>query len=230
MARWLPHTPIVVAYIPDIIPADERQRYAKGNMGKRVGWGARPALLVVDMTRAFTEDRFPLGCAAAAAPCISAIRALLDAARTGRLPVFFTRYADFAADAEWGRWLDKGTGAEPHSLMRSPEAHEIADALKPASGEVVLVKTKPSAFFGTPLASQLTYLGVDTVVVTGMVTSGCVRATVIDAFSHNLRVIVPVEGVADRSAVSHQVNLFDMDMKYADVEPLGEVLAHLSGR
>jgi maleamate amidohydrolase len=216
-----------VAYLPDIIPAGERERYARGNMGKRVGWGARPALLVVDMTRAFTEDRFPLGCAGAAGPCIAAIRALLDAARARGLPVFFTRYTDFAADAQWGRWLDKGTGAEPDSPMRTPEAHEIADALKPAPGEVVLVKTKPSAFFATPLASQLTYLGVDTVVVTGMVTSGCVRATVVDAFSHNLRVIVPEEAVADRSAVCHAVNLFDMDMKYADVTPLGEVLAHL---
>lgn len=219
-----------MAYVPDLIPAQERERYARGNMGKRVGWGARPALLVVDMTRAFTEDRFPLGCAAAAAPCIEAIRALLEAARSTRRPVFFTRYADFTADAEWGRWLDKGTGAEPDSLMRSPEAHEIAEALKPAPGEIVLVKTKPSAFFGTPLAAQLTYLSVDTAVVTGMVTSGCVRATVVDAFSHNLRVIVPVEAVADRSAVSHQVNLFDMDMKYADVAPLAEVLEKLRCR
>jgi nicotinamidase-related amidase len=217
-----------VAYIPDIIPAAERERYARGNMGKRVGWGARPALLVVDMTRAFTEDRFPLGCTAAAAPCIAAIRTLLDAARPAGWPVFFTRYADFPADVQWGRWLDKGTGAEPDSLMRHPEAHQIAAPLAPGPGEVVLVKTKPSAFFGTPLASQLTYLGVDTVVVTGMVTSGCVRATAVDAFSHNLRVIVPLEAVADRSATSHQVNLFDIDMKYGDVVPVAEVLAHLA--
>jgi nicotinamidase-related amidase len=216
-----------VGYVPELIPADERARYAKGNMGKRVGWGRRPALLVVDMTRAFTEDRFPLGCTAAAVPCIAAVRSLLDAARAIHVPVFFTRYADFAGDAEWGRWLDKGTGAEPDSPMRQPEAHDIADALKPAPGEVVLTKTKPSAFFGTPLASQLTYLGVDTVIVAGMVTSGCVRATVVDAFSHNLRVIVPLEAVADRSPTSHQVNLFDIDMKYGDVTPLADVLAHL---
>jgi len=108
------------------------------------------------------------------------------------VPVLYTRYEAFAADAEWGRWLDKGTGAEPDSLMRGPEAHEITDVLKPASGDVVITKTKPSAFFGTPLASILTYLGVDTVVVCGMVTSGCVRATVIDAFSYNYRVVVPI--------------------------------------
>jgi len=94
----------------------------------------------------------------------------------------------------------------------------------------VITKTKPSAFFGTPLASILTYLGIDTIVLGGMVTSGCVRATVIDAFSHNYRVIVPLECVADRSPTSHEVNLFDIDMKYADVLPLAEVLAHLVRR
>jgi nicotinamidase-related amidase len=219
-----------MAYVPDIIPAEERARYARGNMGKRVGFGVRPAVLIVDMTRAFTEDRFPLGTTAAGTPCVAAIRTLLEAVRPRAVPVLYSRYDAFAADAEWGRWLDKGTGAEPDSLMRGPEAHEIADAIKPAAGDIVVTKTKPSAFFGTPLASMLTYLGADTVVVTGMVTSGCVRATVIDAFSHNYRVIVPVECVADRSATSHQVNLFDMDMKYADVLPLVDVLAHFARR
>jgi nicotinamidase-related amidase len=215
-------------YIPGIIPPDERQRYAKGNMGKRVGFGARPAVLVVDMTRAFTEDRFPLGCTAAGVPCARAIRSLLDAVRPQAVPVLYTRYDAFAADAEWGRWLDKGTGAEPDSLMRGPEAHEITDLLKPAAGDVVITKTKPSAFFGTPLMSVLTYLGADTVVVCGMVTSGCVRATVIDAFSYNFKVVVPIECVADRSETSHQINLFDIDMKYGDVLPLRDVLAHFA--
>ena len=219
-----------MAYVPDIIPPEERARYAKGNMGKRAGFGARPAVLVVDMTRAFTEDRFPLGCTAAGVPCAAAIRTLLDAVRPLGVPVLYTRYDAFAADAQWGRWLDKGTGAEPDSLMRGPEAHEIADAVKPAAADIVVTKTKPSAFFGTPLASMLTYLGIDTVVVTGMVTSGCVRATVIDAFSHNYRVIVPLECVADRSPTSHQVKLFDIDMKYADVLPLADVLAHFGRR
>jgi nicotinamidase-related amidase len=217
-----------MAYVPDIIPPDERARYAKGNMGKRVGFGARPAVLVVDMTRAFTEDRFPLGCSAAGAPCARAIRALIDGVRPNAVPVVYTRYEAFAADAEWGRWLDKGTGAEPDSLMRGPEAHEIADVLKPGPGDLVITKSKPSAFFGTPLPSLLTYLGVDTLVVTGMVTSGCVRATVIDAFSYNYRVVVPIECVADRSATSHQVNLFDIDMKYGDVVPLADVVAHFA--
>jgi maleamate amidohydrolase len=219
-----------MAYIPAIIPPEERARFVKGNMGVRAGFGERPAVLVVDMTRAFVEDRFPLGSSKAGEPCLHAIRRLLDAARPLGVPVIYTRYGPFATDAEWGRWTDKGTGAEPNSPMRSPEAHEIPELIESAPGEVVLTKAKPSAFFGTQLASLLTWHGVDTTIVTGMVTSGCVRATVVDAFSHNYRVVIPLECVADRSETSHQVNLFDMDMKYADVVPLAEVLEHLRRR
>jgi nicotinamidase-related amidase len=116
--------------------------------------------------------------------------------------------------------------------MRTPEAHEIPEIIEPEPGDVIITKSKPSAFFGTALAAVLNYHGVDTTIVTGMVTSGCVRATAVDAFSYNYRVIVPIECVADRSETSHQINLFDLDTKYADVTPLDEVLAHLraSGR
>ena len=217
-------------YIPDLIPPDERARYVKGHMGARAGFGERPAVLVVDMTRAFTEDRFPLGSSKAGGPCTQAIRRLLDAARPLGIPVVYSRYDAFATDAEWGRWLDKGTGAEPGSPLRGREAHEIADLIEPQPGDVVITKSKPSAFFGTQLASVLTYFKIDTTIVTGMVTSGCIRATVVDAFSHNHRVVVPIECVADRSETAHQMNLFDMDMKYADVLPLAEVLAALRSR
>ena len=219
-----------MAYIPDLIPAAERENYLKGHMGARVGFGVRPVVLVVDMTRAFVEDRFPLGWSKTGEPCAHAIRRLLDVARPLGLPVVYTRGDAFPLDAELGRWLDKGTGADPGSLHRTPEAHEIVDLLKPEPGEVVLTKGKPSAFFGTPLAALLTWYAADTTIVTGMVTSGCVRATVVDAFSHNYRVIVPLECVADRSETSHQINLFDLDMKYADVVPLAEVLAHFRAR
>jgi maleamate amidohydrolase len=216
-----------MAYVPELIPPEERARYLKGNMGARAGLGPRPAVLVVDMTRAFVEDRFPLGCAKTGEPCAQAIRCLLDVARPLGVPVIYTCYGPFATAAEWGRWLDKGTAAEPDSPMRSPEAHEIVDLLEPGPGDVVVTKAKPSAFFGTQLASLLTWHRVDTTIVTGMTTSGCVRATVVDAFSHNYRVVVPLECAADRSDVSHQINLFDMDMKYADVVPLAEVLDQL---
>ena len=219
-----------MAYIPDLIPPDERARYTKGNMGMRAGFGERPAVIVVDMTRAFTEDRFPMGSSKAGEPCTQAIRRLLDGARPLGIPILYSRYDGFPTDAEWGRWLDKGSGAEPDSTLRGKEAHEIADLIEPRAGDVVITKSKPSAFFGTQLASVLTYFRIDTTIVTGMVTSGCIRATVLDAFSHNYRVIVPIECVADRSETSHQINLFDMDMKYADVLPLDDVLATLRSK
>ena len=160
-----------MVYIPEIIPEAERAKYSKGNMGARSGFGARPAVLVVDMTRAFTEDRFPLGSSKAGEPCLHAIRRLLDVARARRVPVVYSRYGAFKNDVEWGRWLDKGTASEPDSPMRSAEAHEIPEIIEPGASDVIITKTKPSAFFGTSLAGVLTYLGVDTTIVTGMVTS-----------------------------------------------------------
>jgi len=101
--------------------------------------------------------------------------------------------------------------------------------IAPVSGEIVIQKTKPSAFFGTPLLSYLTHLRVDTVVVTGGVTSGCIRASVLDSFSNNLKTIVAEEAVFDRGQVSHKMNCFDMNAKYADVIPVEDVIAYLKG-
>ncbi len=109
-----------------------------------------------------------------------------------------------------------------------PPGDVIAEALTPQPGEVVIDKgAKPSGFFGTPLASYLTFDGADTVIVTGMTTSGCVRATVLDAFMNNFNIIIPHECSADRSQMSHKVNLFDMHMKYADVLSLDETIEWL---
>ena len=92
-------------YIPSVIPQGEREQYAKGHMGARAGFGRRPAVLIVDMTRAFTEDRFPLGSSKAGEPCLHAIRRLLDTARPLKVPVIYARYAAFQTDTEWGRWI-----------------------------------------------------------------------------------------------------------------------------
>ena len=154
---------------------------------------------------------------------------LLAAARAGRVPVYFTKaHADprhAETPAERGRWRRR---PQDHLASGTPPGDVIVSELGPLAGEVVVPKgSKPSAFCGTPLASLLMYDGVDTVLVVGMTTSGCVRATVVDAFSANLHVVVPVECVADRSQISHKVNLFDMHMKYADVVSLEEALAYL---
>jgi len=211
----------------DLLSPMDRERFAKAHsVDRRVGFGVHPAILVVDMCRAFVEDEFPTGDRAHAEPAVIAITKLLAAVRArGGIPVLFTTYAARDFVHGWARWK---TRAVEHPSMRTDAAFEIVSALRPDAGERVVVKTAPSAFFGTPMTSYLTYHSVDTVVVTGMVTSGCVRATVVDAFSHNYRVIVPEECVADRSELSHKVSLLDIHMKYGDVLPLRDVLAVLT--
>jgi nicotinamidase-related amidase len=143
------------------------------------------------------------------------------------LPVFYTTAPLFAAatPAGRGRWKARATTESP--LMRSADAYEIWPDLQPRPDEPVIVKTYPSAFFGTTLASQLIYHRVDTLVITGTVTSGCVRGTCLDAFNYNYRVIVPEECVCDRGETSHKVALFEIDVKYGDVLPLSDVTEYL---
>ena len=128
---------------------------------------------------------------------------------------------------ECGRW--KGGGAAGNPRMREGRANDIVDPIAPRQGEPVIAKTFPSAFFGTVLLSYLVYANADTIILSGMVTSGCVRSTAIDAFSYNFRVIVPQECVADRGQTSHKVALFELHAKYADVVTLAEALEYLNG-
>jgi maleamate amidohydrolase len=217
------------AYVPDAIPDDDLAMYRKANFGHPIGWGRKLAIIVVDMTRAFVEDRFALGSAKMGQMALGGIARLLELARPIGIPVFFTRMVPFRNRTEAGRWYDSCPGIFGRvDDLASIESAEIPPEIAPSLGEPVIVKGKPSAFFGTPLHSMLTFHNVDTLIVTGMVTSGCVRATVDDAFSYDYRVIIPAECVADRAEVPHQVNLFDMDMISADVLPLEQVLRHLS--
>jgi maleamate amidohydrolase len=188
--------------------------------------GSRPALLLVDMTRMFVDATYPSGCRTGPA-AVDASRHILERVRTRGVPVFFTKaYADPEHEptpAERGLWKH-GSLAVPGL----PPGDVIVDALAPRSGETVLTKgSKPSAFFGTPLIAMLIAAGVDTLIVAGISTSGCVRATVLDAFQYNLYVIVAFEATADRSSVSHRVSLFDMHMKYASVSSTAAILAYL---
>src|SRR6185437_14868867 len=121
-------------------------------------------------------------------------------------------------------WNDKVPGEADDINER---ANEIVEQIAPHEHDIVIEKTMPSAFFATNLASYLVYLGADTLLVCGTTTSGCVRASVVDGFSRNYRMIVVEEGTFDRGEASHAINLFDMDMKYADVEPLEAALSYL---
>jgi maleamate amidohydrolase len=210
----------------DVIPAEEQQLYERGGMGVgMVGYGARPALLIVDMTYGFVDSAYPLGHSQTGWPAAESIIRLLACARDSRVPVIYTKGKPGKTPMECGRW--KGGGAAGHPLMREPRANEIVEPIAPRDGEPVIPKTFPSAFFGTDLMSYLVYANVDTIILAGMVTSGCVRSTAIDAFSYNFQVIIPQECVADRGQTSHKVALFELHMKYADVVPMAEAIGYL---
>jgi maleamate amidohydrolase len=210
-----------------VIGAEEQAEYERGGWGGRVGFGERPALVVVDMYRAFVDPDYPFSSADAPATA-EAIAELLRDFRAAGLPVFHTRGRPEPTPAARGRWKVKATTADPR--MRSADAYAFWPAVAPVDGEHVFEKTYPSAFFGTTLASQLVYHRVDTLVVTGTVTSGCVRGTCLDAFNLSYRVIVPEECVCDRGTVSHKVALFEIHMKYGDVVPVAEVREEIAPR
>ena len=187
-----------------------------------IGLGQRPGLILVDMINGFTDASCPLGTECPAV--VAANASLLSAFRELQLPVFFTTvvYRD-AATASVFR-----ARVEALNLLQ-PESHwvEVDARLRPAANETVVEKQWASAFFGTDLDPQLRAAGVDSLVVTGLTTSGCVRATVVDGLQFNYPVVVAAEAVGDRNPDAHAANLFDMNAKYADVVPLAEVLASL---
>ncbi len=184
-----------------------------------VGFGRRPALVIVDFVNGFFyRDRYPAITAAA-----RRTRMLLVAARESGAPVIFTRivYADDGSDC--GVWCRKSPRLR--GLTETAEAGQIIASLAPEPGEKVVRKTQASAFFGTDLASCLIARGADTLVFAGCTTSGCVRATVVDAVSHNFRPIVVTDCVADRTEAPHVANLHDMGQKYADLIESAEAIA-----
>ncbi len=212
--------------------------FAAGGFGARAGFGNRPALLVIDVNWAFCGERpepilqsikrWRTSCGEEAWVALDYIQQLILAARTKGLPVIYTTGERRADNWDSGSWLWKSTRREEASGTVHPEidGNEIVAMIAPGPRDIVIKKQKPSGFFGSNLASYLTLLGADSVIVVGTTTSGCVRATVVDAFSLNYRVILAEEGCFDRSEASHAVSLCDMHAKYADVVPTAEVLAH----
>jgi maleamate amidohydrolase len=206
--------------------ADETREFYRGRgIGERVGYGTSPAIVVVDMSRAFTDPSYRVG--AEATPAVEAIARLLEAARgRGGVPVFFTTMAYEGDGLDAGMWGRK-VPALLDLHVDDPAAMQIDERIAPAENELVFNKKFASAFFGTPLASLLAARGVDTVLLAGCSTSGCVRATAVDAVSYGYRLIVPEECVADRAPGPHEANLFDIQAKYGDVVGLDEVLDYL---
>ena len=176
------------------------------------------------MYTAFVDPAYPFA-SPGARDTARVIARVLEAARSGGTPVFYTRGERATWPIERGRWKTSGVY---RPIMERPEAYQIVPELAPRPDEPVIVKAFPSGFVGTNLLAYLVYHGVDTVIVTGTVTSGCVRDTVLDAFNHNYRVIVPEEAVCDRGPTSHKVTLFDIHMRYGDVVPVAEVMDYLT--
>jgi maleamate amidohydrolase len=170
--------------------------------------------------------RYPTSCGENGWRAVEPIRSLVERCRADGWPIYYTAGVTDSVVEHAGRWRDK----HPRTLEAPDDSQTIVEEIAPTSGDVVIRKAKPSAFFGTPLVSSLVDRGVDTVIVTGGTTSGCVRATVIDAFSLGFRTLVAEEGVFDRGAMSHAVNLFEMDQKYADVMPTSGLLDYLERR
>jgi nicotinamidase-related amidase len=188
----------------------------------RSGLGERPALIVVDVNVGFTDAASPLVCDLD--DVVAAIGRLLAAFRAASLPVVYTTVVyDEAGRQAAAAFIEKVPALL--TLEAGSPYVEIDPRIAPAEGEAVIAKHFASAFFGTVLDSILAAAGCDSVVVTGASTSGCVRATAVDALQHGYRVAVPREAVGDRNPQAHEANLYDLDTKYADVVRVDDVLA-----
>ncbi len=197
----------------------------QGVFDGRIGYGRKPAVIVVDFINAYTTPGSPLY----AAPVVDAVREtapLLDMARRNGVLVIYSRVIYSPHGVDGGIFVRKVP-----VLRKMVEGEPLADIvpeLPPAPQDVIINKQYASVFFGTSLAATLTSQGVDTVIVTGCSTSGCVRATAVDGMQYGFRVIVPRECVGDRHPEPHEANLFDIDSKYGDVVSKGEVLEYLA--
>ena len=199
--------------------------YEKQNFGNSSGIGDTPALLIVDFVNGFADpDQFGGGNIQAA---IDKTVELLAFARAQNMPIATTRvvYADDGSDN--GVFCLKAPSLA--DLTEDAPASQIVEASAPIEGEYVVRKTQPSGFFGTDLADWYQGQGVDTVLVTGCTTSGCIRASVIDAMSHNFKTVVVTDCVGDRALGPHEANLFDMGQKYADLMTAEDVMTALKG-
>src|SRR6201996_1753913 len=204
---------------------ETRQVYERAGIGHRIARGVRPGVLVVDFSAGFTQPQYATGADLTAE--VRETSLLLDAARANRHPVLFTTIAYEPSLRDGGVWLQKMPGLGG-LLMGTPQV-AIDDRLGQRADEPVIVKKGASAFFGTNLAALLAADRVDTLIVCGATTSGCVRASVVDAVQSGFPTLVPRECVGDRAAEPHAANLFDIDAKYGDVISVDEVLDYIAG-
>jgi maleamate amidohydrolase len=216
-----------------VIPQDEVDAYEAAGFGRASGVGSKPALLIIDVQyrtvgtepKPFWESikEFPTSCGEVGWQAVAQIEKLVAQFREKGWPIIYP-YVAPKENFDTGRLAAK----VPALMGVAAKGYEFVPPVAPQPGDILLPKRHPSAFFGTPLVSYLVERGIDTLVVTGCTTSGCVRGSVVDGFAYNYRVVVPHDAVYDRSLTSHKVNLFDMNAKYADVMSTDEAVSALS--
>lgn len=218
----------------------DKRIFGSAGYGKRGGFGNRPVVMVIDVNYNFVGDkpepieesvkRWRASCGEDGWRAVECIRTLLEAARARGIPIIYSTGAELRPDGwDAGRWADKSSRKLEDATVNRDIGNTIVPLIAPRDQDIVIRKYKPSVFFGTLLASFLADLQADSIIACGGVTSGCVRATVIDGFSYNYRMSVVEECTFDRGQASHALNLFDMQQKYADVVSLKDTVEYLCG-
>jgi maleamate amidohydrolase len=202
---------------------ETREIYERARLGQSVTLGERPAVLVVDFSRGFTDPECTMG--SDLTQEVEATNRLLDAARERKIPIIFTTIGFEPNLKDGSLWLEKAPGLG--DLIVGGKWVEIDPRLERREEETVILKKGASAFFGTNLPSILVSQGVDTVILCGATTSGCIRATAVDLLQHGYPTLVPRECVGDRAQGPHEANLVDIQAKYADVVPVEDALSYL---
>ena len=205
---------------------DLDQNYARAKYHSPQTWGTRPALILIDFANAYFDESQPLfggdGCRTA----LDNAKRLLPVARKAGVPVVFTEVKYAPGGADGGAFYNKVPALSCFEAGR--DSQKLAGGLAPEDGEILITKQYPSAFFGTSLDATLRWLKVDTLILTGVTTSGCVRATCIDSISYGFVTVVVSDAVGDRAAGPHEANLFDMSAKYADLCTSDEAIAYIA--
>ena len=220
----------------------DKMVFEAAGFGANSGMGERPVLLVIDVNYNFCGDkretilesvkRWKLSCGEAAWDALPVISKIINVAREQEIPIIYTTGFGRADKWDRGAWSWKNQRKEEISITQSntrnyPDGNVIMEQITPKSQDIVVWKQKPSAFHEAPLQSNLQLLKADSIILTGTTTSGCVRATAVDAFSHNYRVSIVEDACFDRVDISHAVSLLDLQAKYADVLNSNETIKYL---
>ncbi len=223
----------------DFLTERDRKVYDGAGYGRRMGFGTRPALFIIDVQYNFCGDerqpileavkKYRTACGEEAWDAVPHIERLMQICRAKNLPIFYTVSERRPDMLDSGVQIGKSHRGAEKTSQAGTHATQTVEELAPRTEDFLIGKRKPSAFFGTPFMSYLNFLDVDTLIVTGCTTSGCVRASAVDAFSYNFKVVIPEETTFDRFQSSHAMNLFDLNCKYADVIPTDEVAQYLEG-